>query len=133
MYKKIVIKDTLSNEYYCVRMTQQDPNTGAMTVGENDFPYWSSYIEDAYDFKVKACAMQEIDNLDLAACRERCPIILDNTKKVFEYTTVTNGNPRFIIAESEIVVRDFFFSDPVDYIKERTNFTESNKKGIFEI
>jgi hypothetical protein len=54
-------------------------------------------------------------------------------KKVFEYTTVTNSKPRFIIAENEGGVKNFFHADSVDYIKERTDFNERDKKGIFEL
>lgn len=54
-------------------------------------------------------------------------------KKVFEYTTVTNQKPRFVIAENEDAVKDFYHADSVDYIKERTDFTEQDRKGIFEL
>ena len=54
-------------------------------------------------------------------------------KKVFEYTTVTNQNPRFIIAENEEAVRDFYHADRIDFIKERTDFTEQDRNGIFDL
>lgn len=54
-------------------------------------------------------------------------------KKVFEYTTVKNSKPRFIIAENENAVKNFYHADSVDYIKERTDFSEQDRKGIFEL
>lgn len=47
---KVIVKDTLNNEYYAVEMTEIDYITGQPTVGNNDFPYWTKNIDEAYNF-----------------------------------------------------------------------------------
>jgi len=78
MSKKIVITDTLSDEYYCVKKTQIDPISGELIVGENDFPYWSTDINEAHDFRIEKLGFQEIDILDLTEDGKRNPIIISH-------------------------------------------------------
>jgi len=45
---KTFIKDTNTNEFYCVEQTQMI--NGVLSAGPNDFPYWSADEAEAYDF-----------------------------------------------------------------------------------
>jgi len=71
---KIVIKDSLTNEYYCVPMTAND-YYGNPTTGDNDFPYWSDNINEAYDFDSELSANNEMQMNDLTNDGTRTPVI----------------------------------------------------------
>lgn len=84
--KKTLIIDTLTNEYYCVPMTEKN-SAGEPTAGPNDFPYWSSDINEAYDFTPntqpitqftpRMAAENEMKFNDLACDGTRNPVIIE--------------------------------------------------------
>lgn len=71
-----LIKDTRTNQFYCVEMTETDEN-GQLTPGPNDFPYWSDDIDNAYDLPSILFAKHEMRFNDLTCDGERNPIIVD--------------------------------------------------------
>lgn len=75
---KTIIKDTLTNEYYCVPMSETDPITGEAIAGYNDFPFWSENKEDAYVFGSIILAQNEININDLTQDGQRVPVIVIN-------------------------------------------------------
>ena len=68
---RVLIQDSISNEYYAV------PNYNVESE-ENGFPYWTNDIEDAADFKSELFAKHEMNMLDLTDCGTRNPIIITN-------------------------------------------------------
>lgn len=72
--KKILIKDTLTNTYYCVPMTDTDSN-GNLTVGSNDFPFWSADVQEANNFSSELMAQHELNMNDLTESGTRNPIV----------------------------------------------------------
>lgn len=72
---KIVIKDELTNQYYCVPMTAKD-YSGEPTTGDNDFPYWSENINEAVEFSSYRLAQHEMNLNDLTESGTRKPIIV---------------------------------------------------------
>lgn len=77
--KKIVIKDALTDEYYCVEMTAKDYH-GNLIAGDNDFPYWSKNIREAYNFQETWMAKNEMFMNDLTVGGSRFPIIVFKQK-----------------------------------------------------
>jgi hypothetical protein len=86
MTTKTIIIDTLTNEYYCVPMTDKN-SAGEPTAGPNDFPYWSKDINEAYDFTPnthpstqytpRMAAENEMKFNDLACDGTRTPQIIE--------------------------------------------------------
>lgn len=72
---KIVIKDSLTNEYYCVPMTAKD-YYGNPTTGDNDFPYWSDDVTEACEFSSELLANHEMSMNDLTCDGTRNPVIV---------------------------------------------------------
>lgn len=77
---KIVIKDILTNEYYCVACSANPKGyiTSANdegNPGDNDFPYWSDNINEAYDFDFELSANNEMQMNDLTNDGTRKPVI----------------------------------------------------------
>lgn len=72
---KVVIKDSKTNEYYCVPMTAIH-SSGEPMAGDNDFPYWSLDEVEAYDFKDELSASNEFKFNDLTCDGERVPNII---------------------------------------------------------
>ena len=77
---KIVIKDSLANEYYCVECSANPKGyiTSANDEGNpgyNDFPYWSDNINEAYDFDSELLANHEMQMNDLTNDGTRTPVI----------------------------------------------------------
>lgn len=64
--KKVVIKDLVTNEFYCVK-NQNDL--------ENSFPLWSKNINSAYDFESELIAKNELNMNDLTQDGKRKPEI----------------------------------------------------------
>ena len=78
---KTVIIDTLTYEYYCVPMTEFNDD-GEPTAGPNDFPFWSSNEDDAFDFghssfDAKLLANNEMKFNDLTCDGTRNPEIIE--------------------------------------------------------
>ena len=71
---KIVIKDSFTNEFYCVKMTAKN-YYGEPTTGDNDFPFWSFDINKAIVFSSENLAKHEMDLNDLTDEGKRNPII----------------------------------------------------------
>jgi hypothetical protein len=79
--KKTLIIDILTQEYYCVPMTETDRN-GNLTTGPNDFPYWSTDISEAHNFgggylNGKLSAENEMKFNDLTCDGTRTPQIIE--------------------------------------------------------
>jgi hypothetical protein len=72
----IFITDLLTNEYYCVEMTATNAD-GLPTAGDNDFPYWSPDIDQAYNFETALAANNEIAASDLTVDGTRRPSIIE--------------------------------------------------------
>lgn len=72
---KIVIKDSLINEFYCVPMTYKN-EFGEPTTGDFDFPYWSADVENAWIFISERLANYEIEMNDLTEDGTRNPIVI---------------------------------------------------------
>lgn len=72
---KIVIKDNLTNEFYCVPTTSYDRH-GNLTTGDNDFPYWSEDPSEACEFVSELLAKHEMNMNDLTCDGTRNPIIV---------------------------------------------------------
>lgn len=72
--QKIVIKDTLTNEFYCVPMTEKD-YYGNPTTGDNDFPYWSEDRGEAHAFLSELLANHEMKMNDLTEDGSRNPVV----------------------------------------------------------
>jgi hypothetical protein len=70
---KTIIKDQNTNEFYCIEQTEMI--NGELTAGPNDFPYWSSDINEAYDFISVIAAQSEMQFNDLAQDGARIPAI----------------------------------------------------------
>lgn len=75
MTTKILIKDELTQEYYCVEKTMLGGN-GEMTCGPNDFPWWDKDINQAEDFGAELFAKNEMKFNDLTCDGTRRPIII---------------------------------------------------------
>lgn len=73
---KTLIKDTRTNQYYCVAQTTPTGD-GGLTAGPNDFPYWSEDIRKACVFDALIFAQTEMQFNDLTQDGERNPIIVD--------------------------------------------------------
>lgn len=77
---KIVIKDQLTDEYYCVSRTAKD-GIGNPTTGPDDFPYWSTDVNEAVNFQAdwtdgKKGAENEMQFNDLTCDGTRSPVII---------------------------------------------------------
>lgn len=72
---KTLIQDSISKKYYCVEQTMPD-SKGGFTAGPNDFPFWSSDIDEAYDFGSELSAKNEMKFNDLACEGTRKPVIV---------------------------------------------------------
>ena len=73
---KIVIKDNLTNEFYCVPMTEKD-YLGNPITSDNDFPYWSDDVNDAYEFISELLATHEMNMNDLTEDGTRSPVVIN--------------------------------------------------------
>lgn len=72
---KTYIKDELTNEFYCVPMTETD-NDGHLYAGDNDFPYWSEDVNEAHGFLSEVVANIELKCNDLTHSGTRRPVII---------------------------------------------------------
>lgn len=77
---KIVIKDQLTDEYYCVPKTDKN-SAGEPTPGPNNFPYWSTDVNEAVNFQLdwidgKKGAENEMELNDLTCDGTREPTII---------------------------------------------------------
>lgn len=73
---RTIIKDELTNEFYCVEMNEIDAN-GNKYAGENDFPFWSDNIDEACDFGSELLAKNEMQMNDLTCEGTRKPVIVN--------------------------------------------------------
>lgn len=71
---KTYIKDSLTNQFYCVEQTEMV--NGELTAGPNDFPFWSEDISKACDFGSELLARHEMQMNDLTCDGTRNPVIL---------------------------------------------------------
>lgn len=70
--KNIFIKDAKTNQFYCVQGADK-PNGPE----ENDFPYWSDDIKEAYNFETRLAAENEFKFNDVSEGGQRSPEIIE--------------------------------------------------------
>ena len=78
---KTLIQDTNTNEYYAVACEANPKGylSNAQDEGSpeaNDFPYWTSDIDEAYDFGSELIAKHEMNMNDTTEDGTRNPIII---------------------------------------------------------
>lgn len=73
---EVFIQDKLTGEFYCVSMTEKDAS-GNLTVGDNDFPFWSANKNKACNFGNVMLAEHEMNCNDLTNDGIRNPQIID--------------------------------------------------------
>lgn len=78
---KIFIQDSLTSEYYCVECSNNPKgyitsSNDEGNPGDNDFPYWSDDINEAYNFGSELFANNEMNMNDLTCDGTRNPVIV---------------------------------------------------------
>uniref|UniRef100_UPI004048246E hypothetical protein n=1 Tax=Roseivirga sp. TaxID=1964215 RepID=UPI004048246E len=78
---KTVIQDSKTKMFYAVECSENPK--GYLTSandegnpGDNDFPYWTEDMEEAYDFGSEALAQNEMSCNDTTDSGERNPVIV---------------------------------------------------------
>lgn len=72
---KTLIQDKNTNEFYAVEMTEIDCNSNKYA-GDSDFPYWTTDVNEAYDFGSELIAYHEMSFNDLTNDGTRIPEIV---------------------------------------------------------